>query len=295
MPVNVLTPKALPDRFRDSVLAEAVPTCPATRDQQPLADCLTHTATPCRKVRNREDFQGTFFPGRARRAPGLIVGLFVLEALSLVLAKVLPLSSRCTHVKDRTILNYLWRAMRRSVTWGGLYKDRERGISCGCPSSSLLGAFFPHELDRTMEGSFHVRFIDDILVLAATRWKLRRAVRLVNAQLAALGLEKHADKTFIGRIERGFDFLGYRFSRTGPAVAEKTVANVVERLPGLYEQSRNAQDCALRLGEYVRCWLGSVEGGLATQRVNKKPAEAGLFVFLGGVLARRKLLASCAG
>ena len=33
-----------------------------------------------------------------------------------------------------------------------------------------------------------------------------------------LNLEKHPDKTFIGRIERGFDFLGYHFSRAGLTV-----------------------------------------------------------------------------
>jgi hypothetical protein len=42
-----------------------------------------------------------------------------------------------------------------------------------------------------------------------TCWQLRGAVKLVNQTLRALSLEKHPDKTFIGRIERGFDFLGY--------------------------------------------------------------------------------------
>lgn len=104
--------------------------------------------------------------------------------------------------------------------------------------------------------------MDDILVLASTRWKLRRAVKIVNQQLAALELEKHPDKTFIGRIEKGFDFLGYHFSRAGLSVAETSIAKFVERSTRLYEQSRNA-DRALRLGHYVRRWLGWVQGGSA--------------------------------
>ncbi len=64
-------------------------------------------------------------------------------------------------------------------------------------------------------GLFYVRFMDDVLVLSPTRWKLRRAVRAVNGVLGDLGLEKHPDKTFIGRIERGFDFLGYHFGPEG--------------------------------------------------------------------------------
>ena len=31
------------------------------------------------------------------------------------------------------------------------------------------------------------------------RWKLRRAVKVVNEVLGSLSLEKHPDKTFIGR------------------------------------------------------------------------------------------------
>ena len=51
--------------------------------------------------------------------------------------------------------------------------------------------------------------MDDVIVLAPTRHKLRRAVKIVNETLAELWLEKSPNKTFIGRVERGFDFLGY--------------------------------------------------------------------------------------
>ena len=81
-----------------------------------------------------------------------------------------------------------------------------------------------------------MRFMDDILVLAPTRWRLRKAVRLVNQVLGSLSLSKHPDKTFVGRIEKGFDFLGYHFSRTGLTVAKATIERFVERASRLYEQ-----------------------------------------------------------
>jgi hypothetical protein len=68
------------------------------------------------------------------------------------------------------------------------------------------------QLDRLC--LFWVRFMDDILVLAPTRWKLRAAVKVVNQLLTSLRLRTHPDKTFIGRIEKGFDFLGYHFDPT---------------------------------------------------------------------------------
>ncbi len=69
-----------------------------------------------------------------------------------------------------------------------------------------------------MSREVHVRFCEGVgvklpratrlLVLAPTRWKLRKAVKAVNEVLGWLGLLKHSDKTFVGRTERGFDFLG---------------------------------------------------------------------------------------
>ncbi len=85
-------------------------------------------------------------------------------------------------------------------------------------------------------GLFYVRFMDDILVLSPTRWKLRKAVKVVNQALRSLNLEKHPDKTFIGRIERGFDFLGYHFRPDRLSVAAKTIENFVARAIRLYEQ-----------------------------------------------------------
>ena len=78
----------------------------------------------------------------------------------------------------------------------------ELGISLGCPLSPPMGAFSLQELDERFArgGLFNVRFMDDVLFLAPARWKLRRAVRAVNEVPMSLRLEKHPDKTFIGRM-----------------------------------------------------------------------------------------------
>ena len=167
------------------------------------------------------------------------------------------------YVDDRSVLNLLWQVMHRTVTWGGLYRDCERGISRGCPLSPLLGAFFLHELDVAMahHDVFYVRFMDDIVVLASTRWRLRRAIKTLNAGLASLRREKHPDKTFIGRIKRGFDFLGYHFDRRHPAIASATLARAVERMTRLYEQGATDPRSAV-LDEYVRRWCRWARAGL---------------------------------
>ena len=101
--------------------------------------------------------------------------------------------------------------------------------------------------------------MDDILILAPSRWKLKKAIRALNQTFNELKLEKHPDKTLIGRIERGFDFLGYHFHPKGLTVAKKTLMRFVERATRLYEQEREDPFDSSRLGEYVQRrgrWVG---------------------------------------
>ena len=80
--------------------------------------------------------------------------------------------------------------------------------------------------------------------------------------LDGLGLQKHPDKTFIGRIERGFDFLGYHFSREGLTVARSTVEQFVARITQRYAQEPGTPQGVARLRVYVRRWIGWATGGL---------------------------------
>ena len=127
-----------------------------------------------------------------------------------------------------------------------------------------MGAFFLRAVDQALGelGLFYVRFMDDIVVLASTRWKLRAAVKALNQALGGLRLAKHPGKTFIGRIERGFDFLGYHFSPEGLTLARQTMVNFLERAIRLYEQEPGEEMASVRLGAYVRRWEGWVRAGL---------------------------------
>jgi len=107
-------------------------------------------------------------------------------------------------------------------------------------------------------GLFYVRFMDDWVILTLTRWKLRGAVRAVQGLMGVLKLELHPDKTFIGRISRGFDFLGYWFTPEGLGIALKTVERFAERVSQLYEQGAGEN----RIGEYVRRWWRWVRSGV---------------------------------
>jgi len=82
----------------------------------------------------------------------------------------------------------------------------------------------------------YFRYMDDILIFAPTRCKLKKAIRVLNETFSELKLGKHPDKTSMGSIEKGFDFLGYHLSPEGLSLAQKTIDNSVEKALRLYEQ-----------------------------------------------------------
>src|ERR1022692_4412197 len=88
--------------------------------------------------------------------------------------------------------------------------------------------------------------MDDWVILAPTRWALRRAVVIVNQTLRELSVEQHPDKTFIGRIERGFTFLGYWITEKGvTGVAPATWEAFQQRVARLYEQSSPLEEIVI--------------------------------------------------
>jgi len=157
-----------------------------------------------------------------------------------------------THIADEALLLLLYDAMQRTVCQGGVYLPIRRGISLGCALSPLLGALYLSELDERMAatGLPYARFMDDWVILAPTRWQLRKAVKIVNQTLNDLRVEQHPDKTFIGRIAHGFDFLGYHLTPTDIAPARQTLQNFVQRIARLYEQGADP----VRIGQYVYNW-----------------------------------------
>lgn len=96
-------------------------------------------------------------------------------------------------------------------------------------------------------------------MLAPTRWKLRKAIKVVRETLVELKVKMHPDKTFIGRVAKGFSFLGYQIGSGGIVrVAVQTLDRFRERITRLYEQGAPRE----RIGKYVRRWRQWLRAGL---------------------------------
>jgi RNA-directed DNA polymerase len=104
------------------------------------------------------------------------------------------------------VLDLVGQYLRRTVDQDCLYTTVTCGISLGCPLSPLMAALYLEPLDRRLEatGLTYARFMDDWVILAPTRWSLRRAVRIVNETLRELRVEQHPDKTFIVMQSSGY-------------------------------------------------------------------------------------------
>ena len=170
---------------------------------------------------------------------------------------------------------FIWRLLvqfvKRSVERGGTFKSITCGISRGCPLSPVIAAYYLKALDEQMAGDtryFYRRYMDDVIILAKTRWHLRKAVRTVNQHFHQLKVEQAPDKTFIGRIEKEFDFLGYRFGLPELGLAEKTITNAVNKVRQLYEQNLAAPKRAAMLDDYITRWLRWVNAGLDDKPIN---------------------------
>jgi hypothetical protein len=169
------------------------------------------------------------------------------------------------YIPDPSVVLLIRQYLERTVCFGENYREITRGISLGCPLSPLMGALYLKPLDDAVAetGLYYARFMDDWLIVAPSRWKLRKAVQIVNRVLGALKVKKHPHKTFIGRASKGFDFLGCHFASDGSVtVADATIRRHFERIDRLYEQGA-AMD---RIRQYVRRWCGWIGAVLGVSR-----------------------------
>jgi len=139
------------------------------------------------------------------------------------------------------------------------------GMMAGGSLSPLLGALYLSPLDAAMlrlvnlGQIYYVRYMDDMVILAKTRWHLRAAIRILTETIQSLGLTLHRVKRFVGRIEKGFDFLGYQIHpsrRLRPS--PESLRRLSVRARRLYEQG--ASSC--RLWQYVSRWTRWLWAGM---------------------------------
>ena len=74
--------------------------------------------------------------------------------------------------------------------------------------------------------------------------------------LQALRVAMHPAKTFIGKVKKGFDFLGFHLTPTGVTVSQAALSRHEDKVARLYEQDAKPK----RIRAYRLRWLVLVLG-----------------------------------
>ena len=138
-----------------------------------------------------------------------------------------------TYVKHPILSTLILKACRRTETSGGNFYDyHQRGLPKRSPLSPLLGALALLPLDYAMEGMpniFYARFMDDWILFTNSKTALRKAIKRTHGVMKALQLRLHPTKTYIGKIQSGFNFLGFYMDHQTTLPSKETIRRFSER------------------------------------------------------------------
>jgi group II intron reverse transcriptase/maturase len=133
--------------------------------------------------------------------------------------EAIPLEPLMTAVEericDRNLLKLLRAMLRVGALSDGVVHHAVTGTPQGGVVSPLLANVYLHRLDREWNSGRDgvlVRYADDLVAICHTRRQAERALRMLQARLAELGLQTKAAKTRIVHLQEageGLDFLGF--------------------------------------------------------------------------------------
>ena len=107
--------------------------------------------------------------------------------------------------------------------------------------------------------------------------------------MKSLNVEIHPDKTWLGRVKNGFDFLGFRMSPTTIQPSTESVSRRDKKIARLYEQGASTK----RIGQYLRRWLGwSIVSCTAWSSAYAAPAASCNVTITGGTFVSLALSSS---
>ncbi len=93
-----------------------------------------------------------------------------------------------------------------------LYNDILVGIPIGNITSQLFANFYLRKMDnyinKTLKVSY-IRYVDDFIVLSKDKEQLKQIAKDIRIFIKDLKLELNPKKTFINKIHRGVDFVGF--------------------------------------------------------------------------------------
>jgi RNA-directed DNA polymerase len=191
---------------------------------------------------------------------------------------------------DRHVLKLLRAMLRAGVMQDGAVAHAVTGAPQGGVASPLLANIYLHRLDRrwrTEGRGVLIRYADDVVVMCGTRVEAERALFLLTAFLADLGLAPKAAKTRIVHLREngeGLDFLGFhlRMVRAMPPYqhvvflarwpSRKAMQHARDRIRFLTARARLAappEQVVAEVNRFLRGWAGYFRYGNSAEHFDR--------------------------
>ena len=141
---------------------------------------------------------------------------------------------------DPFIQHYLNAIITAGIDCDGVIKLPTKGIPRGSALSPFFGALYLKPLDQAFENRencLFLRYQDDVLILLKTKRQYQRAKKRVFEILRKLRLKVSPHKTWMGKLEKGFHFLGVTFDPTQIGQSQKTQAPLVQLHSRSYQRA----------------------------------------------------------
>ena len=192
-------------------------------------------------------------------------------------------------VCDRAVLKLLRVLLRAGVMQDGSVRRAATGTPQGGVVSPLLANVYLTRLDRAWRTSEHgvlVRYVDDAVVMCASREQAEAALMQLRSLLAELGLQPKEAKTRIVRLAEdkdggGVDFLGFHhrlvrgrtprskhltfLARWPSRKATQQARGRIREVTGRSRLCVPVEDIVRELNTFLRGWVGFFRYGNSTR------------------------------
>lgn len=158
-----------------------------------------------------------------------------------------------TFVDDKETVSLIFRCIE------ALPNEANKGIAQGMVLAPILSNIYLHSFDDAMmRGSWqYLRYSDNFMVLDKAEAVVQEAWDKSKKLLDGLHLELNQEKTQIGTLAQGFDFLGYHFDENGKQPSQESRQRFEKRLGGVLSKAVELSNEEIhgKIEAIIRGWL----------------------------------------
>lgn len=136
-------------------------------------------------------------------------------------------------------------------------KPNEVGVPQGLAISNILAAIYLQNIDKFLSKLPNVkcyRYVDDVLILCSAE-QAHDLAQVVIKKFRGIGLKIHCpvkmpEKSKIGSIFNGFDYLGYQFSNEYISARNGSIEKLKTSLAGIFTSYKHSKNKSLKILEW---------------------------------------------